>query len=799
MEKNNKTNKSETKNIHSSFLHDFDKVELFSSKLDDYRENAYLTVGFLVLYFIGVWVDIFEMKIPLLYSILLAAFYLLVNLTVWLLLKKFGKINLLIHYCTLLLDIIILWLVLYITGGLESPFFIFIFIFVFAVMLRYPLRDGLLFSSLSILLLISFILIDQLSGKFTPLLLYNGIVHLISIVVISIISFFLSFTYKKILHRIQLKDHQLEDILNEMRYQQKEIEETNINMNKIIQKQKVTQRDLNKRIQELSLILEITHQLHSILDIEELINLFIDKIKNFLTYDDIEIYILNDDNITYRCVKEFGTLKVDFYSKDNIIISNGYIKDIINSKDVIYSPKIDKKRIGSEKMIKGVPVTSMIYAPLYVTEKLIGFIKIAFFNVPQNIETLIPALNILTNIFAQSIENNLLFENQKMLNLKFQTDMRLAHDIQLKIIPDKYPKHLEFEFGAQYIPSEHIGGDYYDFIDLGNDKIGCIISDISGHGVGAAMVMSMVKSFVHNYFIKIDSPKKALELINQEIKKYILEEDYLTILYGILDLNTGEFIYSNGGHTQPYYYNFIKDEITPLAATGSLIGIFDNISIDQQAIILNKGDFILMYTDGIIDNRNRYDENFNKNRMMDIINTHKFFSADELCANVIDNHLAFVGDMKLKDDISLLVLKRLPEILFERSWDIQSDLKNIKTLLVEFEEIFISEKILEKDIYNLKLILTEAIINAIIHGNKNKAERLVNIEIRITTGSFTAQITDEGEGFYYQEFTNKEISPENIHKESGRGLFLIMSIADNVRFNESGNSIIITKKITRKI
>ncbi len=792
--------KSEEKEAQkSSTSINLSKPELYSIKLGECKTRLLLIVGFFIIYLLGIITKIYSAEGISHAIILIGAFYFINNILIWFFVKRMGKVNIVIHYLTLFLDIIVTWAIIFFTGKLDSPFFIFIYIFVFSVALRYSLKDGIFFSLLGISIVLSMIAIGYFEHSLTFIRLYNGTIFIASIFVIALVSIFLSHSNKKILGRMKIKDTQLEDILNEMRYQQTEIEETNIVMNKIIQKQKATQKDLNTRIQELSLILDITHQLHSILDIEELFNLFIEKIKNFITYSDIEIYLLNDDNITYRAIKEFGSLKVDFTRKDNIIISNDYIKEIVQVRDSIFINDVQHAKITLNKTIKGKKIRSMVYSPLFVPDKLIGFIKLAFFNLPKKIQTLLPTLNILSNIFAQSIENNLLFENQKLFNLKFQTDLKLAHDIQIKIIPEKYPKVNHFEFGAQYIPSRQIGGDYYDFIDLGNNKMGIIISDISGHGVGAAMVMSMVKSFVFNYFRNINSPKKALELINQEINKYILEEDYLTIFYGILNSKTGEFIYSNGGHTQPYYYDFSSDEISELKVSGSLIGIFDNINLDEKSLTFDKGDFIFMYTDGIPDNRNKFDENFGKNRLTDIINQNKFLSADDLCASVIDSHLAFVGDMKMKDDISLVVLKRLPEILFERTWEISSDLKNIKALITEFEEIFSSEKILEKDIYNLKLLLTEAIINAIIHGNKSNLESFVNIDIAITTGSFTAKITDEGEGFDYSEFINKNISPETIYIESGRGLYLIMGIADNIRFNSSGNSITITKKISRKI
>ncbi|HDS09434.1 MAG TPA: hypothetical protein ENN73_04330, partial [Firmicutes bacterium] len=216
-------------------LNDFDKVELFSSKLDDYRENVFFTLGFMIIYFIGLWAGIFEIKIPLIFLIFLALFFFLVNLTVWFIIKKYGKLNLVIHYFTLLLDVIMIWLVLFVTGGIQSHFFIFIFIFVFAVSLRYPLRDSIIFSGLSLLSIVLLILVEHRSGTLTPTALYTGVVYFISTLAIAVISYFLSYTYKRILRRMQLKDRQLEGILNEMRYQQKEVEETNINMNRIIQ------------------------------------------------------------------------------------------------------------------------------------------------------------------------------------------------------------------------------------------------------------------------------------------------------------------------------------------------------------------------------------------------------------------------------------------------------------------------------------------------------------------------------------------------------------------------------------
>lgn len=767
--------------------------------LEECRERIFFIIGFFIIYILGLITNIFSNSGFNLYITILGSAYFVFNVLVWFFTKKAEAISPAFHQVPLLVDFFAIWNVIFCTGQLESRFFIFLYIMLFAISMRYSKKLAIRYSILAVLIVLSFIILEQIEQTLTPVLLFNGFLILISIIVVALITIYLANSYKNVLEKLRNKENQLEEILNEMRYQQTEIEETNINMNRIIQKQKHTEKNLNKKIKELSLILEITHQLNSVLDIEELINLFIEKVKNMLPYDDIEIYVLNEDDLTYRCVKEFGSLKVDFFSRDNVLVTNDYIKEIISSKDSFLVKNVQKSRIVLNKMIKGKTIKSMVYSPLFLSDKLIGFIKLAFFRSHKMIKEFLPVLSILTNIFAQAIENNLLYESQKMLNSKFQTEMKLAHDIQLKIIPDSFPQSREFEYGAQYIPSEQIGGDYYDFIKLNNKKLGFIISDVSGHGVGAAMVMSMVKSFVFNYFIDIESPKKALELINVEIKKYILEEDYLTILYGILDMETGEFVYSNGGHAQPFYYSFKNDKLKNLEVTGSLIGIFDSVSLEEKTVHLDKGDFLLFYTDGVIENRNQFDESFNKARFHDLITNSKFLDAESICNTIIDSHLAFVGDLKLKDDISLVVIKRLPEILFKRRWEIASDIKNIKGLVKEFEEIFTSEKIFEKDIYNLKLLLTESIINAIIHGNKEKKEKIVSIDIKITSGSFTAKISDEGKGFNYQEFLTRDSLVETLHEESGRGLHLILSLADNVTFNKKGNAITLTKKISRKI
>ena len=167
------------------------KPELYSIKLGECKTRLLLIVGFFIVYLLGIVTKIYSAEGISRAIILIGAFYFINNIIVWFFVKRMGKVNIVIHYLTLFLDIIVTWAIIFFTGKLDSQFFIFIYIFVFSVALRYSLKDGIIFSLLGISIVLSMIAIGYFEHSLTFIRLYNGTIFMASIFVIALVSIFL--------------------------------------------------------------------------------------------------------------------------------------------------------------------------------------------------------------------------------------------------------------------------------------------------------------------------------------------------------------------------------------------------------------------------------------------------------------------------------------------------------------------------------------------------------------------------------------------------------------------------------
>lgn len=251
----------------------------------------------------------------------------------------------------------------------------------------------------------------------------------------------------------------------------------------------------------------------------------------------------------------------------------------------------------------------------------------------------------------RSLEKHLRSKNSKM-----NTDLKLARKIQEEILPNKgrigniYVDYI-------YKPSEMLSGDMFDIFQIDRDNIGIYISDVSGHGVAASMVTMFVKQSMR--FIKDDilSPSIALAELHRRFSALSLEMDkYFTIFYGVFNLSTYEFKYSNAGHNSvPIRFNNSENIIEELEITGNPISLlFDSVNYSENKIKLNPGDKVLLYTDGVTEVKNMEQEEFGIQRLKDTIVEDK----QDLLNDLVDK-IALFGRGNVDDDFAMLLIEIL--------------------------------------------------------------------------------------------------------------------------------------------
>lgn len=247
----------------------------------------------------------------------------------------------------------------------------------------------------------------------------------------------------------------------------------------------------------------------------------------------------------------------------------------------------------------------------------------------------------------------------KEKNEVLMNDLKMAQKVQLGIIPDDntLPKIKDIRFGSKYIALESIGGDMYDVIHLSDRIYGFVIADVSGHGVPAALISTMVKvSFNTMARLSRDTGKICTQ-VNKEVCNLIGDLEYdLTAFLGIMNLETKELQYTNAAHHPAIIYRGSEKEILRLDTPDTYMGLVNDIEYTTGSVKLIDGDRIILFTDGLVEARNEHEEMYDEDKFIYYIKKHAEEPAKDLVNGLVNDVKKFCGKNKIDDDMAILCI-----------------------------------------------------------------------------------------------------------------------------------------------
>jgi sigma-B regulation protein RsbU (phosphoserine phosphatase) len=237
-------------------------------------------------------------------------------------------------------------------------------------------------------------------------------------------------------------------------------------------------------------------------------------------------------------------------------------------------------------------------------------------------------------------------------------DMELAKQIQLSLLPATPPQLPGIRFACRCVPATHVGGDYYDFFKRQDNVIDMLIADVSGHSVGAALIMVETRSVLKAQVNSTDSTNEILAIVNELLYEDLTSAElFITMFYAKYDADSRRLLYSNAGHNMPLLLRRGTPRCTPLDAEGLILGVKKVVAFEENSVFLQKGDLLLIYTDGIVEAQNNADELFGVDRLCAILSE----AADEEPEAIVDRILREVASFSLsealQDDISMIIMK----------------------------------------------------------------------------------------------------------------------------------------------
>jgi sigma-B regulation protein RsbU (phosphoserine phosphatase) len=241
-------------------------------------------------------------------------------------------------------------------------------------------------------------------------------------------------------------------------------------------------------------------------------------------------------------------------------------------------------------------------------------------------------------------------------------DLVIAREIQLAILPRVFPPFPEdadkLDIAASMTAAKDVGGDFYDFFRIDEDRIGFVIADVSGKGVPAAIFMAVSRTLIRATGISGTSPGECITYSNKLLAQESVDCMFVTVFYGIYNTKTGEIVYCNAGHNPPY---ILKQNGTVEAlpmAKNPMVGAIADMTFQEETLQLEKGETLVMFTDGVTEAMNTQNEEFGEDRLMDTLEEVAMHSSQEIIDAVKADVKTFTGEAEQSDDITLLVLKR---------------------------------------------------------------------------------------------------------------------------------------------
>jgi sigma-B regulation protein RsbU (phosphoserine phosphatase) len=306
---------------------------------------------------------------------------------------------------------------------------------------------------------------------------------------------------------------------------------------------------------------------------------------------------------------------------------------------------------------KAQPVQSVLSVPLLFKGRMIGSLNVFNKQTPEGFtEADKRLLTIIGTESAQVIESARLYEKEQAW-LLMQKEMKLAYKIQTGLLPQVAPDMSGYDIWGKSIPAKEVGGDYYDFVQMGEHRLGICLGDVSGKGMPAALLMANLQATLRSQIFQKSGTSVCLERANGHLLRSMDSGRFVTLFHAVLDGRTHDLRYSNAGHNYPF---LLKGGREPgrLDVGGVALGCMENPRYAETSVTLNPGDIVLLYSDGITEAANKELELFGENRLTQVVADNHDDSAEQIIDKIVEAVREHSGQSTQSDDMTAVIVKR---------------------------------------------------------------------------------------------------------------------------------------------
>ena len=404
------------------------------------------------------------------------------------------------------------------------------------------------------------------------------------------------------------------------------------------------------------MLLDITKTISRSLDLDEVLNLVMDTLGSLIPYDAAGIYLIEegDDAGSYIFKsKVIRGYEISFeLIEPRLKLGEGFLGRVAQSGKPIISADVstDSRYFAARKRTR-----SEMVAPIVSNDKVIGAFDLESDELAAYGEDDLEILQMLTSQVAIIIEKVRLHQ-QAVEKKRIEAQLEIARQVQLELLPDHDPVVDNFDISAYIFPTEEVSGDYYDWVTIFDDQIGIVVADAVGKGIPAALLMSFLRASLRAGVQVGYAPHIALSKVSNLLWDSVEDHQFITAIYGILDATNRTFVFSNAGHNPPLLikpdgeYRFVEYGDVPL-------GMFYDARYHQHFIRFERGQVMVIYTDGITEAANLDGEEYGADRFAKRVLEGIGLSAKELIDHVRKGVADFTDRKFLDDDGTVFVIK----------------------------------------------------------------------------------------------------------------------------------------------
>jgi sigma-B regulation protein RsbU (phosphoserine phosphatase) len=411
---------------------------------------------------------------------------------------------------------------------------------------------------------------------------------------------------------------------------------------------------LKRAVEELSILNDLSRAIGASVDSQDIIRKIVDRSMRAVQAEQTVVTMVDREASTpMKTLVRAMTSSAEhpqYHLNENLL---GWMH--LYKKPLLTNGPTDDERFKGLKWDQ--TIDSILCVPLMVKSELKGVITSynkkgteGFTQADQRL------LAIIAGQSAQIIENARLYEEEKAF-LSMKEQVKLAYQIQKDLLPESQPDVAGYDIAARSIPAQMVGGDYFDFIDVAGTGMAICLGDVSGKGLPASLLMANLQATLRGQTFLNAPVHESVGRSNTLMFQSTDPEKFATLFYGVLDYESHKLAYCNAGHEIPF---LLTGNGTPtrLEMGGMALGVMDEFPYQFDAVQLNKGDLLVIYSDGISDATNEFDHPFGEERLISMVREHKDDPAVAIIDRIIEAVQKHEGDTEQLDDLTLVVLKR---------------------------------------------------------------------------------------------------------------------------------------------